>query len=322
MAKKQKDRGPDLMSKYVWLIDTIYRAKRISYNELNERWKNDTDFSSGEELPKRTLKRWLDTIEVLFGINIENEGRGDYRYHIDDDENLAKKGLRSWLYGTFSVSNALVSSKSIRDRILLEYVPTGQEYLQTIIDAMKENREIHITYYNPWKDEEFDLILQPLCVRLFRQRWYVIALNHYPWLCKDGPRIYSLERIRALQVRDETFNMPKDWSAEEYFEGCYGVIRDHDYDKELVKLKVTAGQANYIRGLRLHESQKEVERNDIFSIFTMFIRPTFDFIQELFWQGEDVEVLEPQWLREEIAGKINRMWNKYRKSNEINNQTN
>ena len=322
MAKGQKDRGPDLMSKYVWLIDTIYRAKRISYNELNERWKNDTDFSSGEELPKRTLKRWLDTIEVLFGINIENEGRGDYRYHIDDDENLAKKGLRSWLYGTFSVSNALVSSKSIRDRILLEYVPTGQEYLQTIIDAMKENREIHITYYNPWKDEEFDLILQPLCVRLFRQRWYVIALNHYLWLCKDGPRIYSLERIRALQVRDETFNMPKDWSAEEYFEGCYGVIRDHDYDKELVKLKVTAGQANYIRGLRLHESQKEVERNDEYSIFTLFIRPAFDFIQELFWQGEDVEVLEPQWLREEIAGKINRMWNKYRKSNETNNQTN
>ena len=314
MAKKQKDRGPDLMSKYVWLIETIYRAKRISYNELNERWKNDTDFSSGEDLPKRTLKRWLDTIEVLFGINIENEGRGDYRYHIDDDENLAKKGLRSWLYGTFSVSNALVSSKSIRDRILLEYVPTGQEYLQTIIDAMKENREIHISYYNPWKDEEFDLILQPLCVRLFRQRWYVVALNHYPWLCKDGPRIYSLERIRALQVRDETFNMPNDWSAEEYFEGCYGVIRDHDYDKELVKLKVTAGQANYIRGLRLHESQKEIERNDVFSIFTMFIRPTFDFIQELFWQGEDVEVLEPLWLREEIAAKLERMCNRYKKN--------
>jgi len=313
MAKKQKDRGPDLMSKYVWLIETIYRAKRISYNELNERWKNDTDFSSGEELPKRTLKRWLDTIEVLFGINIENEGRGDYRYYIDDDENLAKKGLRSWLYGTFSVSNALVSSKSIRDRILLEYVPTGQEYLQTIIDAMKENREIHITYYNPWKDEEFPLKLQPLCVRLFRQRWYVIALNHYPRLNEDGPRIYSLERIRALQVRDETFNMPNDWSAEEYFEGCYGVIRDHKRNKELVRLKVTAGQANYIRGLRLHESQKEVERNDEYSIFTLFIRPAFDFIQELFWQGEDVEVLEPQWLREEIAAKIERMFNRYKK---------
>ena len=141
----------------------------------------------------------------------------------------------------------------------------------------------------------------------------MIALNHYPWLSEDGPRIYSLERIRALQVRDETFNMPNDWSAEEYFEGCYGVIRDHKRNKELVRLKVTAGQANYIRGLRLHESQKEVERNDEFSIFTLFIRPAFDFIQELFWQGEDVEVLEPQWLREEMAAKIERMFNRYKK---------
>ena len=179
-----------------------------------------------------------------------------------------------------------------------------------------------MTYYNHWEDEEKNYDVQPLCVKLYRQRWYMVGRGNFSNPNEDGPRIYSLERIRALQVRDETFNMPNDWSAEEYFEGCYGVIRDHDYDKELVKLKVTAGQANYIRGLRLHESQKEIERNDIFSIFTMFIRPTFDFIQELFWQGEDVEVLEPQWLREEIAGKINRMWNKYRKSNETNNQTN
>ncbi len=313
MAKKQKDRGPDLMSKYVWLIETIYRAKWISYNELNERWKNDTDFSSGEDLPKRTLKRWLDTIEVLFGINIENEGRGDYRYHIDDDENLAKKGLRSWLYGSFSVSNALVSSKSIRDRILLEYVPSGQEYLQPIIEAMKENRVVNMTYYNHWEDEEKNYDVQPLCVKLYRQRWYMVGRGNFSDPDNEAMWIYCLDRIRYLQVRDETFNMPKDWSAEEYFEGCYGVIRDHDYDKELVKLKVTAGQANYIRGLRLHESQKEIERNDIFSIFTMFIRPTFDFIQELFWQGEDVEVLEPQWLREEMAAKIERMFNRYKK---------
>ena len=313
MANKQEERGPDQMSKYVWLIETIYRTKRISYNDLNERWKSEVDFSRGEDLPKRTLKRWLDVIEALFGIDIKNEKCGDYRYYINDGENLTKKGLSSWLYSTFAVSNTLVGSKSIRDRILLEYVPSGQEYLQTIIDAMKENREIHITYYNPWEDEEFDLQLQPFCVRLFRQRCYVIALNQYAWYKKYGPRIYSLERIKALQIKDVTFKIPKDWNAEEYFEGCFGVIRDHDYDKELVKLKVTAGQANYIRGLRLHKSQKEVERNDEYSIFTMFIRPTFDFIQELFWQGEDVEVLEPQWLREEIAAKIERMFNRYKK---------
>lgn len=310
----------NLINKYVWLVETIYRAGRITFEEINQQWLDEE--MDDKPIPLRTFHKWRIAAEEMFNINIECKRIGGYHYYIDNIDDIKSGGLRNWLLNTISVSNLLLSSQSLKDRILLEYVPTGQEYLQTIIDAMKENREIHIIYYNPWKDEEFDLILQPLCVRLFRQRWYVIALNHYPWLNEDGPRIYSLERIRALQVRDETFNMPKDWSAEEYFEGCYGVIRGHDYDKELVKLKVTAGQANYIRGLRLHESQKEVERNDEYSIFTLFIRPAFDFIQELFWQGEDVEVLEPQWLREEIAGKINRMWNKYRKSNETNNQTN
>ena len=42
------------------------------------------------------------------------------------------------------------------------------------------------------------------------------------------------------------------------------------------------------------------------------VRPTFDFQQELLWNGEDLEVLEPLWLRREIAGKVKRMWNKYK----------
>ena len=78
-----------------------------------------------------------------------------------------------------------------------------------------------------------------------------------------------------------------------------------------MKLKVSAGQANYIRDLMLHETQEEIEKNEVYSIFKYYLRPTFDFIQEILWNGEDMEVLEPLWLRKEIAGKIKRMWNKY-----------
>ena len=106
--------------------------------------------------------------------------------------------------------------------------------------------------------------------------------------------------------------MPKDWDAEEYFKGCFGIIADHRMEVQTVKLKVSAGQANYIRDLALHESQKERERNEEHSIFTYRLRPTFDFQQELLWNGEDMEVLEPEWLRKEMAGRIKRMWNKYK----------
>ena len=99
----------------------------------------------------------------------------------------------------------------------------------------------------------------------------------------------------------------------EYFDGCFGIIAATDCDTQKVRLKVNIGQANYLRDLPLHESQRETERTDEYSIFEYHLRPTFDFQQEILWNGEDVEVLEPLWLRKEIAEKIARMWNKYNK---------
>ena len=305
------DRGQSLITKYVWVIETIYKAGKISFKEMNKRWLRD-EISRGVDIPKRTFDNWRYVIWDMFGISIFNENRGEYRYYIDNEEDISKNGLRSWLYNTFCVSNALANSQSIKDRILLEYVPSGQNYLQPIIEAMKENRVLNITYHSYWKDEENNFDVQPYCVKLFRQRWYMVARSTYSYYYEQGPRIYSLDRINFLQATDDTFEMPKDWTAKEFFEDCFGVIADRSIKPQTVKLKVVAGQANYIRDLQIHESQKEIERNEEYSIFQFFLRPAFDFQQEILWNVEDIEVLEPLWLRKEIAGKIKRMWNKYK----------
>lgn len=249
----------------------------------------------------------------MFGLIIENEGKVEYRYYIMNEKDISENGLRSWLYNTICVSNALAENQSIKDRILLEYVPSGQEYLQSIIEAMKENRILNISYHSYWKDEEYNFDVEPFCVKLFRQRWYLVGRSTYSYNHQQSPRIYALDRITYLHKTEQTFKMPKDWSAEEYFSGCFGIIADEEMDIEHVKLKVNASQANYIRDLKLHSSQEEVERNGEYSIFTYYLRPTFDFQQELLWHGEDMEVLAPDWLRREMAGKIIRMWNKYNK---------
>ena len=303
------DRGQTLINKYVWVIETIYRAKKISFKELNDRWLSDREMSRGVELSKRTFANWCYVIWDMFGINIENENRGEYRYYIDNVEDL-RKGLRSWLFKTFCVSNTLANSQSIKDRILLEYVPSGQDYLKPIIDAMKENRVLNITYQSYWNDEENDIKVQPYCVKLFKQRWYMVGKPDYE---KAKPYIFALDRILKLQTTDETFKMPKGWDAEDYFKDSYGIIVDTKVKPQFVKLKVNAGQANYIRDLRLHESQEEIESNDEYGIFRYFLRPQFDFIQELLWNGEDVEVLEPKELRDQMAEIIESMWKKYNK---------
>jgi predicted DNA-binding transcriptional regulator YafY len=96
-----------------------------------------------------------------------------------------------------------------------------------------------------------------------------------------------------------------------YFDECFGVIAGDGTNVENVKLKVSAGQANYLRSLPLHHSQQEIQQTEEYSIFELRIRPTFDFYQEILRNGEDVEVLEPLWFRKEIAGIIEKMWNKY-----------
>ena len=304
------DRGQSLISKYVWVIEAIYRAGRISFKELNEKWLDD-EISRGVEIPKRTFDNWRYVIWDMFGIEIKNENCGEYRYYITNVEDISKNGLRSWLYNTFCVSNALANSQSIKDRILLEYVPSGQNYLQPIIEAMKENRVLNITYHSYWKDEEKNFDVQPYCVKLFRQRWYMVARSTYSYYYEKGPRIYALDRINDLHITDETFEMPKDWNAKPFFDSCFGIIADQRVEPQTVKLKVSAGQANYIRDLEIHGSQEEIEQNEEYSIFEYYLRPTFDFMQEILWNGEDMEVLEPLSLRKEIAGIIGRMNEKY-----------
>ena len=298
----------NIINKYVWLVETIYRAHKISYEEINRKWLDDEDFSEGVELPLRTFHKWRIAVEEMFGLIIENEKRGEYRYYIENEDVITKGGMRSWMLNTISTSNLLLENRSLSDRILLEDVPSGRKYLQPIIDAMKKNHLIHFTYYNYWRDDYRRHCVEPYCVKLFRQRWYMVG----KMLGANVVLVYSLDKMSEFRKSERTFKYPDDFDGEYFFKDCYGIIAGDGTNLEHVVLKVSAGQANYMRDLPLHQSQRETEQTDEYSIFELNIRPTFDFQQEILWNGEDVEVLKPIWLRKEIAGKIKRMWNKYK----------
>jgi hypothetical protein len=298
----------NLLNKYVWLVETIYKAKRITFEEINKKWL-ENDLSEGIELALRTFHKWRIAAEEMFGLVIECERKGGYHYFIANAEELKNGSIRNWLLSSISVSNLLINNHHMKDRILLEDVPSGQEYLADIIEAMKKGQCIRITYQSYWRDKSNTFMIEPYCVKLFKQRWYVVARSPY----YDEVLIYSLDRILHLEVLvDESFKMPDSFNPSEYFEEYYGVIIDDDYDVEDVKLKVSAGQANYLRSLPLHHSQREVQIISEYSILELKIRPTYDFYQEILRNGEEMEVLEPLWLRKEIARKIEKMWDKYK----------
>lgn len=295
----------NLVGKYVWLVETIYNAGRITYDDINKKWQQE-DFD-GKELPLRTFHKWRIAVEEMFGLNIECERKGGYHYYIGNPDEIENSGLRSWLLSTISVSNLLLDSQQLKSRILLEEVPSGVKYLSLIIDAMKTGNVVQIEYQSFWRKESSTLILQPYCVRLFKQRWYLLAYNSdYNEL-----RTYSLDRIQDFKKLAETFTIPDSFNAQEYFENYYGIIVKRG-EVEDVKLRASKEQANYLRSLKLHHSQQEVETHEDYSIFTCRLCPELDFIIEIMSMGERVEVLEPKQLRNQIAEsaeQLSRLYN-------------
>ena len=297
----------NLLNKYVWLVETIYKAKKISFEEINEKWL-DNDMSEDKPLPIRTFHKWRQAIEEMFGLIIENENSGQYRYYIQNADELKSGSMRSWLFNTLTVSNLMMDSVSIKDKVLFEEIPDGEQYLPVILESLKKNLVLEMTYQSYNYDESYTFEIEPYCLKAFKQRWYLIGRSPY----YDKIMIYALDRVKWLGLTEKSFKYPKNFYPEEFFDDCFGIIADQKVKVETVKLKVSAGQANYLRSLTLHQTQKEIERTDEYSIFTVRLRPTFDFRQEVLSQGSDIEVMEPKWFRDEVAEISKHMWNKYK----------
>ena len=304
----------NLLNKYVWLVETIYKAKKITFEEINEKWMDeeqgyDEKTKTIKPLSLRTFHKWRQNIEQMFGLIIENEKGGQYHYYIQNADDLKdESSLRSWLFRTLSVSNMMLDSVCIKDKILLEEVHDGREYLPVILESLKKNIVLKMTYQSFCRDEANTFEMEPYCLKAFKQRWYLAGRSPY----YDRIMIYALDRIHQLDLTDHSFEYPKDFKAENYFDDCFGIIADQNYDVETVKLKVSAEQAKYLNSLTLHGTQKEIERTDEYSIFTVRLRPTFDFQQEILSMGSDIEVLSPKWFRDDTAERVKAMWNKYK----------
>ena len=138
--------GQNLLNKYIWLVETIYRAKRITFEEISYKWR-DNELSEGLELPQRTFHKWRNAVEEMFGLVINCERKGGYNYYIANTEELKEGNIRNWLINTFSISNLLVDNHHLKERILLEEIPSGQIYLAQIIEAMKNSNVINMCVY-------------------------------------------------------------------------------------------------------------------------------------------------------------------------------
>ena len=293
-----------IFQQYIWLVTLLMRHKRLTLEEICQRWIDDKVID-GKPLLRSSFYRHKDAILNMFGIIIECDTEHGYKYYIANPDVLDDNSIERWMLSTLTVNTALSDSASLKDRIMLENVPAGEEFLQTIIEAMRTNRKLRMGYQKFGTDGYMKTVC-PYAVKRWEQRWYLLALND-----ENNIRKYALDdRMTMIEMTDETFEMPEDFSSEAYFADYYGVTTDGTPLAHVV-IRLSGWAPDYLRTLPLHHSQREVARTADYTDFALDIRPTNDFINKLMWYGECLEVLEPSDLRLKIREILTRTLNKY-----------
>ena len=294
---------PTKFKEYIWLVNTIRRANGITFAEINEKWL-ETDMSVGVELARSTFNRHKDAIEDIFGIYIDCNRQNGYKYYIGNEDVLSEDSVQNWMLNTLTVNNIIGESLSLQDRILLQPAPVEGDYLKMVIDAMKKNVRIVVDYRRYGTDTPNHLTFEPYCIKLFKQRWYVLGHFHREATVNrdvlDYFGVFSFDRILNMSLTDEKFQIDSNFSAQAYFEECYGVLVGDGTQAERIVIRAFGYDQFYIRDLPIHKTQREIGRGEDYTDYELFMRPTIDLSGHILSRSNQIKVIEPKWLADEI----------------------
>lgn len=295
--------------KYIWLLNTIHqsRSRGITLKEISDKWQ---DYMSTEKgLDRATFNRWKAGIELQFHVIIECHKHGGYRYYVANPEDIDEDRLSKWLLDSVSMGTTLMGSLDLKDRILLDEIPSGRDNLTTIITAMKHNHKVQITYRGFGKIYASTFAIKPLCVKLFKKRWYVVGESYFN--NKWQQLTYGLDRIEEVTELNETFTFPEDFDAQEYFGDCIGVSRRSATETQPIRFRVYEPHKNYIKTLPIHHSQTLIVDEGEYAEFEVRVAPTEEFFIEMLQGGSWIEVLSPDEVVDEMKQWVKDLYNVY-----------
>ena len=310
---------PTLFKQYIWLIETINRAGKITLAEINEQWQM-TEESGGLPLSRTTFNRHRDAILDMFGVIIDCDRKDGNRYFIYNKEVLEDNSVQNWMFSTLSVSNMLDDNVSLQHRILLESIPSSSPHLQQIIQAMRESRRMMITYRKYGASSANSFSAAPYCIKLFRRRWYLLARMERKVAPEEKGKVsdgylatFSLDRIEHLEIQETKFTIEPDFDAAAYFDQCFGIVITNDSKPVRIVLRAYGLEPYYLRDLPLHHSQKEIAKTEDYTDFEFMMYPTSDFKAHLLSRGQWLQVIFPDWLAAEMVEWIQAALDKYKK---------
>jgi len=179
-----------------------------------------------------------------------------------------------------------------------------REILNQVTDAALNKQAIEIVYYTMSRKKETRRRVDPYRVWFFNGTFYLIGRCHL----RNEVRIFALDRIKRLRQSRERFEIPEDFSLDDFMAISFGV-----YQGEPVHIKVWfhPDVAGYIKEKIWHESQKIHAKDDGSIIFEAEVAGTDEIRFWIMTWGSKANVLEPESLRKDIRAEAERMASRY-----------
>lgn len=287
------------------LIISKLRKHPVTFNELADFLERASEFH-GFTLTKakRTIQRDLTSIRSIYNIDI----RFDFKrgvYMLDPDDNQ-EKNLR--MVEALDLFNAMKVTENISGIIHFEkHRPQGSENLNGLLHAIQNRVQVEFTYSKFWEDESSQRIAEPYSLKEFKNRWYLLAVDH-----KDqSMKTFALDRLTNLDITRRKFKYPQQFEVNGYFANCFGIITPNDEELQEIVLSFDPFQGKYIKSLPLHESQEVLVDDEHEIRIKLKVYLTHDFLMEILSHGENVKVIQPSGLIKTLKSNYTNALNQY-----------
>ena len=299
------------MSKRETLLrySTITRCVRnapVTLNEINACLKRESDMYGFDlSVSKRTFQRDVQDLLSLFQIEIVY----DYSLRKYLIRNQGDESYNSRILEAFETLSVLTVNQDVSKYLDFETRRAGGlENFHGLLHAIKNHLQLNFSYQSYDQEKAFLRKTNPLLLKEFKGRWYIIARD----LADNKIKTYALDRLSNPEITKKRFTVAADFNPKSIFRDSFGIIHSVAGSvPQRVVLSFDAWQGKYVKSQPLHASQVTLINNESEFRIELFVYVAFDLVKELLSYGEGVKVIEPATLAKEIMEMQEKAFKRY-----------
>jgi predicted DNA-binding transcriptional regulator YafY len=217
------------------------------------------------------------------------------------------------LVNKLSTGSAVEMSDGISGNKYLQIEETvykgGYHYLYNLYKAIIERKVYEITY-QPFNKNARKHSISPYLLKQYRNRWYLIGYSKE----KSKTLVFALDRITELKSSKCTYYYDTAFDAELYFKYSFGITHRYDLKPQKIWLKFSKLNEPYIISQPLHKSQIIIEQSETEITIELEVLLTHELYSMIMSYGNEVEVISPKELRNQVYKALKDAVSKYKSS--------